>query len=141
VTFRPADTRPAHLEPTLLAAVFLGGTVGTALRAALTLAVPPAAGVPFVTVAINLVGAFALGALLSALAAWGPDTGRRRSLRVLLGTGLLGGFTTYSALAVDTAGLLGSGHPLQGLGYAIGTVLGGLLAAWAGTLLPGRGRR
>lgn len=55
----------------------------------------------------------------------------------MVGTGFMGGFTTYSALAADTAGLLGEGHggasnPGIGLAYGVGTVLIGGLATFAG---------
>ncbi|MDQ1531856.1 MAG: fluoride exporter [Microbacteriaceae bacterium] len=138
MTHAPSSTH-AHLDPRLLGLVFLGGTVGTALRAAVGLVVPPIAGVPWATVAINALGAFALGLLLAALVRH-PDHGRGPTLRLLLGTGLLGGFTTYSALAVDTAGLLGQGRVLEGVAYGLGTLVAGLLGAWSGLLL-GTARR
>lgn len=126
-------SRPLHLRPTSLALVFVGGSVGVGLREALTLLFPAApGGVGWVVLVINVCGAFLLGWLLEALARRGPDTGRRRSLRLLFGTGVLGGFTTYSGLATDTALLLGSGSVAAGTGYALGTVLFGGLATWLG---------
>jgi CrcB protein len=86
-------------------------------------------------VLVNVAGAFALGLLLAALARRGPDRGRRRMLRLLLGTGLLGGFTTYSTLAVDTAGLLGAGGLVAGGGSALLTVVAGLGGAALGDRL------
>ncbi|PZP66844.1 MAG: hypothetical protein DI592_23690, partial [Stenotrophomonas maltophilia] len=56
------------------------------------------------------------------------DAGRRRVLRLLLGTGVLGGFTTYSTLAESTAALFLDGHGLAGTGYALLTVLSGAIA-------------
>lgn len=112
--------------------VLAGGAVGTGLREAVVLTVPPVGGVPLAILAVNVVGAFLLGVLLDGIARRGPDRGRRRSVRLLLGTGVLGGFTTFSALAVDTAGLLAAGAPVEGLGYGFGTVLLGAAATWAG---------
>lgn len=125
------DPRPVHLRPPYLALVFAGGTVGTAAREALSLAFPPINGIPYAIFGINVLGAFLLGVLLDALARRGPDHGRRRTLRLLLGTGVMGGFTTYSALATDTAALIGGGA-VAGIGYGILTVVIGAAATWAG---------
>jgi CrcB protein len=131
-----------HLRWSHLALVFAGGTIGTGLRQLLVLLVPPVHGVPVVIVGINLVGAFLLGLLLAALTRRGPDEGARLRVRLLLGTGVLGGFTTYSALATDTTVLLTGGAVGPALLYALGTVLIGALASWLGIraadVLPGR---
>lgn len=124
--------RPTHLRLSYLGLALLGGTFGTAAREALTLLVPPISGIPVAIFAINILGAFCLGLLLDALARRGPDEGLRRTARILLGTGFVGGFTTYSALAVDTAALLGAGYVGTGLGYGLLTVLIGAAATWAG---------
>ena len=133
--------RPVHLRWRPLAVVFAGGTVGTAARQLLTLAVPPVAGVAVVTVGINLLGAFLLGLLLETLSRRGPDTGGRRTLRFLLGTGVLGGFTTYSALATDTSLLLADDRPGTALLYALGTLIVGAAAAWGGIAAGAAGHR
>jgi CrcB protein len=96
--------------------------------------VPTVAGVAVVIVGINIGGAFLLGLLLETLTGRGVDTGRRRQLRLLFGTGLLGGFTTYSALATDTSLLLAEDRMGTALLYALGTVVIGALASWAGIL-------
>ena len=126
---------PVHLRWQYLALVALGGTFGTALRQLLILSVPSLAGVPIMTMGINILGAFLLGVLLEELMHRGPDQGRRRHLRLLLGTGVLGGFTTYSALAADAFLLLSHGRPVPALLYAFGTLFGGALASWAGITL------
>ena len=82
-----------------------------------------------------MTGAFLLGILLELLSRRGPDHGRRRALRLFLGTGLLGGFTTYSALANDTAVLVASGNAVAGISYGLGTLFVGALAAWGGIAL------
>lgn len=136
-TFAP---RPVHLHWRYLALVALGGMIGTGLREALSLAIPPVVGIPFTTAAINIIGAFVLGFLLETLAHRGPDAGRRRALRLFVGTGMLGGFTTYSALATDTVLLL-QHTPAVGIAYAIGTLLLGALATAGGILSAGSIRR
>ena len=94
------------------ALVFVGGALGSLARYVLALAVPGMGA----TWTVNLVGSFALGLLLGMPAARVPDA---HSLRLLIGTGFLGGFTTYSAFV----------HDVVSLGLAIGPVLG--LAAGA----------
>ncbi|WP_235436841.1 fluoride efflux transporter FluC [Arthrobacter sp. RIT-PI-e] len=123
--------------------VFLGGSAGTLTRYSLAEVLPTPRGLPLGIFVINVVGAFALGLLLEALLRHGPDEGRRRALRLVLGTGFLGGFTTYSALTVDAALLLEGGRILEGIGYLLLTVVVGLGATTAGILLGGRaaGRR
>jgi CrcB protein len=121
------------------AVVFAGGVVGTAVRAALETAFPAQpGGWPWATFAINVTGAFLLGLLLETLARRGPDEGARQLLRLGLGTGVMGGYTTYSTFAVETVRLLGAGAVLSGLGYALGTVLLGLAAALAGGRMAAR---
>lgn len=130
--------RPVHLQPLMLGVVLVGGAVGTAARAALTLVIPVVGGLPVAILVINVVGSFLLGVLLEALTRRGPDVGRRRTARLLLGTGFCGGFTTYSTLAAGTAVLLQAGATGLGVGYAVGSVLLGALAAWAGILVGSR---
>ncbi|HCG54713.1 MULTISPECIES: CrcB family protein [Brevibacterium] len=125
-------SRPVHLRLPYLGLALLGGTAGTAARESLGLLVPPGHDIPFAILTVNVIGAFLLGLLLDALARRGPDEGRRRRMRIMVGTGFMGGFTTYSALATDTALLLGAGAPGIGLVYAIATLLLGGLATWAG---------
>ncbi|MHA7283453.1 fluoride efflux transporter FluC [Arthrobacter sp. TMS2-4] len=127
----PRET-PPHWRPGYLGLVFLGGMGGTLARFGLSELLPTPSGLPFGIFLINLSGAFALGLLLEALARRGPDAGRRRALRLLLGTGFLGGFTTYSALAVDSAVLVGGGRVAEGLGYLALTVVVGLGATALG---------
>lgn len=129
---RNGDPRPIHLRPTYLLLVILGGTLGTAAREALSLAFPPVNGVPYAIFGINIAGAFLLGFLLDALARRGTDKGHRRTVRLLIGTGFMGGFTTYSALAADSAALIGTGEAGAGISYALATVLVGVFATWAG---------
>lgn len=114
--------------------VGLGGAVGTLVRYLWALAVPGAAG----TLVVNLSGALILGWLLTALHMRGSDEGRRASVRLFAGTGVLGGYTTYSTLAMGSADFLADGSVAVGVGYAIGSVVLGTACAAAGILL---GRR
>lgn len=123
---------PVHLHWRSVLLVFVGGAIGTAIRYLLSSAVPTAGGIPLITLVINVTGAFVLGWLLEALALRGPDAGRRRDLRLFVGTGILGGYTTYSSFAVDTEGLFAAHNPTAGIGYAGATILIGALASAAG---------
>lgn len=127
-----ATDRPVHLLGRSLGLVFVGGVLGTAARYGISSAVPHVRGVPVAILVVNVVGAFLLGLLLERLVRAGADDGVRRDLRLFAGTGVLGGFTTYSALATDTATLLADGHPGAAVGYGLGTLVLGLAAAAAG---------
>lgn len=130
---RPA--RPPYRQWRYLALVAAGGTIGTAMREIVTILLPEIDVFPVATFGINLVGAFSLGLLLEVLARSGPDVGRRRGLRLLVGTGVLGGFTTYSALATATSLLLTDGLWWWAFGYAVGSVLLGAVMSGAGIAL------
>lgn len=128
--------RALHLRASSMALVFAGGAVGTTARHLLTLAIPALAGMPMALLACNLLGALLLGALLESLARRGPDEGLRRSLRLLLGTGLMGGFTSYSSLALATEQLLRAPHGAGlALAYGLGSILLGVIAAGIGIAL------
>lgn len=126
-----------------LGLVVAGGAVGTAVRAALENEFPAQPGSwPWTTFVINVTGAFLLGTLLGHLTSAGADEGLRRDVRLGVGTGVMGGFTTYSTFMVEVDSLLRSGHLGTGALYAGVGVLVGLLAAAAGLSLGLRtGRR
>jgi CrcB protein len=132
---------PIHLNARYLGVVALGGALGTACRELLSLAYPPVDGLPLTILAINILGALLLGVLLGTLGHRGPDEGHRRIVRLLLGTGVMGGFTTYSALATDTALLAGSDRFGAAAVYSLGTVLIGALATWAGIAIAAAAHR
>ncbi|GII99843.1 camphor resistance protein CrcB [Sediminihabitans luteus] len=133
--------RPAHAQPALVALVVLGGAVGTAGRYGLALAVPTVAGWPLATLTANVVGAFCLGLLLEALVRRGPETTGLRRVRLGVGTGALGGFTTFSSLAFEIERLLAGGDVATALGYAAATLVLGALACTGGVVLAARGAR
>jgi len=122
---QPGHARPLHLTPAALALVAVGGMAGMAARHALTLLLPSRHGWPIATLSVNLVGAFVLGLLLEALARRGPDQGTRRRIRLVVGTGFCGAFTTYSALAVDVDLLLRTGQAATAVAYGLTTVIVG----------------
>ncbi|WP_353082472.1 fluoride efflux transporter FluC [Tessaracoccus lapidicaptus] len=133
--------RPAHLDPRRVALVAAGGTIGAGLRSAIgSVTGGSPLGIPWPTLAINVAGALALGLLVEVLAATVREPRRRQSLQLALGTGLLGGFTTYSAFAVETA-TLAAHRPALAVGYAGGSLVLGYLAAaagmWLGRRVPG----
>ena len=145
-----ADSPPAAGSPSAagrtpsvaasLALVAAGGCAGTLVRAALERAWPASPGhLPVTTLALNVVGALALGLLLGAL-----GEGRPR-LRLALGTGVLGGLTTHSTFILESHRLLTSGgdggHPVLGAAYLVGSMVAGLVAAGLGLWLAGRLRR
>jgi CrcB protein len=113
--------------------VAAGGAVGALGRALLAESFPVApGGWPWSTLVVNVAGSLLLGGLLEALARSGPDRGRRRRMRFALGTGVLGGFTTYSTFAVEIAELAQGGHLAMGVVYGGVSVVAGVLAAMAG---------
>src|SRR5699024_12170384 len=106
------------------------------------LAFPRGAGLwPVTTFAINIVGAFLLGLLLEALTrlrSGAAEEGRMRTVRLGVGTGALGAFTTYSTLAVDADVLIHDGYAGTAVSYAIATVLVGMVACAAGIAVGAR---
>lgn len=116
-----------------LALIGVGGAAGTLMRFGIEAAVPVGGnGWPWPTFLINIAGALVLAALLELLVLTGPDSGWRRRLRLTVGTGMLGGFTTYSSFMVEAALLGGTGQYLIALGYASMSVVLGFTAAWVG---------
>ena len=133
---RPGAGRAPSVTASL-ALVAAGGCAGTLVRAALERAWPASPGhLPVTTLALNVVGALALGLLLGAL-----GEGRPR-LRLALGTGVLGGLTTHSTFILESHRLLTSsgdgGHPVLGAAYLVGSMVAGLVAAGLGLWLAGR---
>jgi CrcB protein len=124
------------MHPRSVLAVLVGGALGTGLRLAIDLLVTQ----PLSTLAINIVGAFALGFLTSRV--WPSASGW---VRAGLGPGLLGSFTTFSAFAVavvsfgaSASSSGASGEWMSLLAYLVATIVLGFGAAAAGLLL---GRR
>lgn len=134
----PAAGRPVHVRWRYLGLVALGGALGTGLREAFALRWPAADGTfPTTIFIVNIVGAFVLGVLLEGLSLRGSDAGRRRATRLFVGTGILGGFTTYSSLATSVAGLA-TGHAWVAFVYAAASLVVGFLASIGGIAVAGQ---
>jgi CrcB protein len=119
-----------------LGAVFVGGAIGTAVRAALaTLTAPPPGHWPWATFTVNIVGAFILGFVTTRLLERLPLSAYRRPL---LGTGLCGGLTTFSTMQVETVQMIERHHYGLAAGYTVVSVLAGFVAVYAATALARR---
>ncbi len=112
-----------------LGAIFLGGSLGTLLRGGLLEGLGEGApGWPWATLAVNLLGAFLLGWLVVSFSPafrWRP----------LLTTGLCGGLTTFSTMQVELLTMLEAGRVGMAAGYAVASLVGGLLGVAAGSAL------
>ncbi|MEU1007543.1 fluoride efflux transporter CrcB [Streptomyces sp. NPDC005890] len=142
---RPAPARRPEwrAQAPVVAAVAAGGGLGATARYALTLAWPtPVGGFPWATFWTNVSGCAAMGVLMVLVTeVWAAH----RLLRPFLGTGVLGGFTTFSTYAVDIRRLVDAGRPGPGLAYLAATLCAALAAVWLASaatrrLLTGRRR-
>ncbi len=111
----------------IVAVVALGGALGGAAREAVNLAL---AGhlFPWATLTVNVIGSLLIGVLMVHVI----NHPEHRYLRPFLGVGVLGGFTTFSAYAVETRGLLVDGEIPLALLYIFGSLLLAFLATWTG---------
>jgi CrcB protein len=80
---------------------------------------------PFGTLAVNLIGGFLMGLLAGSLARFGQGG---EQWRILLGVGVLGGFTTFSAFSLDAFNLIERGDWVTALGYILVSVIGSIAA-------------
>jgi len=119
-----------------LAAVFVGGALGTLARAGLEEFAGPDPGQwPWPTFTANIVGAFLLGVFVTRLLERLPVSSYRRPL---LGTGFCGGLTTFSTMQVETLKMLEHGHYGLAAGYIVASIVVGLPAVYLGTALVRR---
>lgn len=110
-------------------AIALGGALGSVARYGVGLAVRGwAPGWPWGTLAVNLLGSFLIGALVAAFEARPVSD----VIRLGLVTGVLGGFTTFSAFSLETLQMWRAGETVPALLYAGGSVVLGLAACAAG---------
>ena len=129
----PRAARRRTLPPVgLIALVAVGGAVGTTIRYVVMTLLPVGAGFPTVIAAINVSGALLLGLLLEALVLVGSENSTRRNLRLLVGTGILGGYTTYGTFAVTEDGLIESMNAHDALLFGVPMIVAGIVAALAG---------
>ncbi|MFI9612867.1 fluoride efflux transporter FluC [Streptomyces sp. NPDC052023] len=112
----------------VVAVVAVGGAIGATARYAASLWWPAQpGGFPWATFWVNAGGCAVIGVFMVLVTElWVPH----RLLRPFFGTGVLGGFTTFSTYAVDIQGLVGTGHPGPAMAYLAATVLAALAAVW-----------
>lgn len=117
------------MQATLL--VMLGGAIGSAARYHLGRLTSGwfGPGYPWGTLAANLIGGLLMGALAGVLA---RGTFTAEPWRLLLGVGMLGGFTTFSAFTLESANMIMRGQAPAAIGYALVSVLGALAALFVG---------
>jgi CrcB protein len=123
------------MNTTHLILVGAGGLIGSIARYLTVISVDKKfnAAFPLGTLTVNIVGSFILGVILASLT-------RKAGLnadywRIFLGTGFCGGFTTFSAFAVENFNLLEGKLSMIAVAYILASVVGGLLAVWAGFTL------
>jgi CrcB protein len=112
--------------------VFIGGGIGAALRHGANIASAQLFGItfPWGTLIVNIVGSVLIGALAAWLAF--RDVGAAQHTRLFLATGVLGGFTTFSAFSLDFAVLFERGEFSQGAAYVVASVVLSLAAIFLG---------
>ncbi|MGW7404873.1 fluoride efflux transporter CrcB [Streptomyces sp. NPDC054833] len=139
----PARRSARRAQVPVVAVVALGGALGATARYALTLWWPTqSGGFPWATFVTNVVGCAVIGVFMVIITdVWAAH----RLVRPFFGTGVLGGFTTFSTYAVDIQKLVDSGHSATGLAYLAATLVAALAAVWlasaaARRVLTGRQR-
>ncbi|MFB6440345.1 fluoride efflux transporter FluC [Streptomyces sp. NPDC056411] len=112
----------------VIGAVAAGGAIGASARYGAALLWPTGVGTfPWTTLTVNVTGCALMGVLMVLITeAWSDH----RLLRPFLGTGILGGFTTFSTYAVDIQRLVGARQPVLAMAYLAGTLLAALAAVW-----------
>jgi fluoride exporter len=114
--------------------VALGGAIGSVLRYGVNLAAPRFLGndFPWATLTVNVVGSFLMGLLVAFLTEKFAD---QPDLRLFLTTGILGGFTTFSAFSLDVFALMQRGENSVALVYVLASVALSILAVFGGFML------
>lgn len=133
----PARRRERARVPwSVVSVVALGAMLGATARYAASLVWPmPVDGFPWTTFAVNVTGCAAIGVFMVLISdVWSAH----RLLRPFVGTGVLGGFTTFSTYAVDIQRLLNAGRARTGMTYLGATLLAALAAVWAAVWLTRR---
>ena len=111
--------------------VALGGAVGASLRHLTSLLTLRWFGpnFPWGTLTVNIVGSFLMGVFIELLARKFDSS---QELRLLIATGIMGGFTTFSAFSLDVAVMWERGATLTAAGYVLASVMLSILALFAG---------
>lgn len=111
--------------------VGLGGAAGSMLRYLTSVVTLKyySASFPLATLVVNVVGCFLAGLIFGSIT---QETADAQNLKVLLLTGFCGGFTTFSAFALENVRLMNSGNLSTAIVYTVVSLVAGLLAAWLG---------
>lgn len=111
--------------------VGLGGAAGSMLRYLTSVVTLKyySASFPLATLVVNVVGCFFAGLIFGSIT---QETADAQNLKVLLLTGFCGGFTTFSAFALENVRLMNSGNLSTAIVYTVVSLVAGLLAAWLG---------
>lgn len=113
----------------VVAVISLGGAIGACARYGASLIWPAGTGqFPWTTLVVNAIGCAVIGVFMVVISeVWAAH----RLVRPFFGTGVLGGFTTFSTYAVDVERLVDTGHPRMGVAYLGLTLLAALAAVWS----------
>lgn len=144
-TVQPHPVRPfravqrghrLHEHAAVLAVVAAGGAIGACGRYGASLLWPTAPGAfPWSTMAVNITGCATMGIVMVLISDVWPA---HRLLRPFVGTGILGGYTTFSAYAAEIQHLVNIGHAAIGLAYLALTVLTAVGSTWTAATLTQR---
>jgi fluoride exporter len=104
--------------------VMAGGAIGAGLRYLASLMLAGRSEFPYATLAVNLIGSFAMG-LLAAFVLRGMAS---EGVRLFVGVGILGGFTTFSAFSLESFQMIERGQMMMAAGYALASVIGSIAA-------------
>ncbi len=129
------DTAVGDGTPTyerVLAVVAVGGVIGACARYGATQLWPPSSGFDWTTFWVNVTGCFLIGVLMVLVT---ERFSVHPLLRPFLGTGILGGYTTFSTAMVGTHSLADAGAWGTATGYLLGTLVAAVAAVWAGVVL------
>ncbi|MFF3263099.1 fluoride efflux transporter CrcB [Streptomyces sp. NPDC002932] len=129
-------TRTPNPQIPVVAVVALGGATGACARYGASLLWPTEAdGFPWTTLVVNVIGCAVIGVFMVVISeVWAAH----RLVRPFFGTGVLGGFTTFSTYAVDIQRLVDGGRARSGLAYLGLTLLAALAAVWSAVWLTRR---
>ncbi|WP_329615277.1 fluoride efflux transporter CrcB [Streptomyces brevispora] len=129
-------TKPPNPQTAVVAVIAVGGAAGASARYAASLLWPTATdGFPWTTLLVNVIGCAVIGVFMVVISeVWAAH----RLVRPFFGTGVLGGFTTFSTYAVDIERLIDGGRARSGLAYLGLTLLAALAAVWSAVWLTRR---
>lgn len=117
--------------------VFVGGGLGALARWSFGNAIGRIGGNtwPWATFCVNIIGGFVMGIVMWHLMKTGTMTPAKDNWRLFLATGVLGGFTTFSAFSFETAKMIEAGHWQNGALYSVTSVIGCVGAVFVGMAL------